>query len=450
MKYRCTHCNHIFESAEPEIRHCPKCFWTTSVAPFSETNPAAPVSSNTAPAEKTSKKKRPVWLLTSLFVLVVLLLAGGGAAFFVLKGDKSAGRTSITIKPGSPVTVKGAHRLEEKQKAAPDPLSVLSDMEKQTLEKRFVLMVPRELSSDEEEVLRKQVTLPFQTGKAPALAMWSKEDFRSFLKTEQARRGIPLGGLYVRRLYKLFDNHYLAAGKMIESGDYVLAREAFLKALDFPVYQNDVKMHRSVALVVLRPYINDVLGKIGAINQYFQSQRLASRAESISKNYQDLFSALDLKNWGSALRSIKTIRERVATFQDESTMTTMDYPPAFRALDGEIQAAVVKTTAPSPLQATDFKALLLDLDLKEKVVLQNTEEALGQAQKDYEKAFQLIEAKDWASAYDQLGVITYPPELVEEAATKAAILEKIITAEKNNAGADELKPTVSSKQPTGK
>ena len=69
------------------------------------------------------------------------------------------------------------------------------------------------------------------------------------------------------------------------------------------------------------------------------------------------------------------------------------------------------------------------MDIKEKVARQNIPEALSRAQKQYEQALLSIEQKNWKEAQQLLGGIHYPPELVEEAAKKLAVLEKVISAE---------------------
>ena len=259
--------------------------------------------------------------------------------------------------------------------------------------------------------------------------MWSREDFRVLLRAEQAKRKIPLGGWYVRRLTKIFDEHYSAAGRLVSSGDYVLARESLLKSISFPVYQNDVKLYRAVVLVMLQPYINDVIGKISVLNQHLFNERLSTQAQAIFKAYQSLPAPLDLRDWDETLRSIKALREQVASFGKSAEGSSVEYPPAFAQVDADIQAVIQRTAVPNPEKAADFKTLLVDLDLKEKVAKQNTAEALAEVQKQYEQALHFIEEKKWQEAYNRLGEITFPSELVEEARRKAAIIEKLLEAQ---------------------
>src|SRR3989338_3507712 len=85
MKYKCTHCNHIFEAVEADIGHCPKCFWTTSLTALSEeskesANPSIPSDVSSPAQGKPSPKPK----LYSLFLVsfIFLIAAAGGFLFF--------------------------------------------------------------------------------------------------------------------------------------------------------------------------------------------------------------------------------------------------------------------------------------------------------------------------------------------------------------------------------
>ena len=234
---------------------------------------------------------------------------------------------------------------------------------------------------------------------------------------------------YTRYLTQLFEKHYLAAAKFAASGDYVLARESLLKSISFHVYQNDVKLHRAVVLVMLRAYINDVIGKITVINQHLANERLKTKAQAIFDAYGSLSSTLDLRDWNKVLGLIQNLRQQVSSFETEAQSMTVDYPSAFAQLDSEIQAAIQKDAAPNLAKSVNFKALLIDLDLKEKVAKQNTAEALAETEKQYEQAFHFIDQKNWQEARKYLDQIAFPPELADDAKKKIELIDKLIAAD---------------------
>lgn len=430
MKYQCTHCNHVFESAETEVRHCPKCFWTTSVIPLSDKKAdSAKVEVKEKLPKPATRSKGP---LVIFFILIVITAGIGSYVFFIVFQPKRSG-TNIKIESSLESASAKAKSLNKKSKEAKEQskLDFLTDEERKQLNARFELQIPRQLSADEEEILKKQVSFSSDLDSRPTLSMWGKEDFKNFLKAEQARKKIPLGGFYIRKLNKLFEERYLKAAELIKAGSYFEAREELLKALMFPVYQNDIKMHRAVALVMLRSYVNDILGKIVAINQYLYNQRLSTQAAGIYKNYQHLFSAIDLKDWDGALSSIKSLRAQAAAFENDARDNNVQYPPTLNSLDQELQAAVVKTTKPDAKKAIDLKGLLIDLDLKERVVKDNQPDSIAEAQKQYRKAFSMIETEDWQGALQKLAEIIFPPELAEDARNKMAIIQKITAVDES-------------------
>ena len=245
------------------------------------------------------------------------------------------------------------------------------------------------------------------------------------IESEQKKRKIRLGWWYVRSLTKIFEANYPEALRTFEGGDAVLARELLLKSLEFPVYRNSPARHRAVALVMLRPYINDVIGKIALLNQYMLSQRLVTEAGAIFQSYQALYPALELQEWDRVPGLILELKTQIHSFENQPVSEEMSYPRAFGSLDPELQAAVQAEGAPKPDAVINFKGLRIDLDLKEQVAKQNTSDALVQVQKQCEEISQFLQKADWESARKGLEGIQYPPELVGEARKKLALIDKM-------------------------
>ncbi len=428
MKYRCSHCHQIFELAEKEFHRCPNCFWTTSLVPLeegSETSaaPVLPPAPNVSHKEPAFRKFAPLFIiLPALAALTFILIANWDRvqslrSFFPTGLPKESPKTIETGMKPFKVNPEEAQKL-------------LTSEERAQLVRPFQITIPRQMSEDEEEILKKQVAFPAKLSDKPKLTPWAKEDFEKMLESEQKQRKILLGWLYVRSVTKVFDENYPAAVRAFEKGNFSEAREFFVQSLAFPIYHGDLKLHRAVVLVMLRPYINDVIGKIATLNQYMLSQTLAAEAQAIFESYQALFPIMELHEWGRALEAMNSLKEKIAAFEGHPQGQVQE-PNSLREIDPEIQSAIRAEAAPRPEGAVSLKALSVDLDLKEKIIRQNTSEELSKIQKQYEQALGLLERGNWQEAESALRLIEYPPELVTDARQKLAILEKAAALQEN-------------------
>ncbi|MBI3999210.1 MAG: zinc ribbon domain-containing protein [Candidatus Omnitrophica bacterium] len=426
MKYRCSHCNHQFELSDREFQRCPNCFWTTSLVPLEGGSEKMPASD---PAVHSASKSSPKRSMPKEFIFFLVALVGIGVFSFVLV--QNWGRVQSVWPKFSAQIQNQTPQKPESEKAIPkvksqEILKLLTSEEQAELVRPFQITIPRQLSEDEEAILKKQVSPPAKLAEKPKLTPWKKEDFEKMLETEQKQRQILLGWWYVRGVTKIFEDHYPPAVVAFEKDDYAKARELFIKSLAFPVYRNDVKLHRAVALVMLRPYINDVIGKIATLNQYLIGQTLATDAKAIFESYQALFPVLELQEWNRALELITGLKQKIAAFENHPQGSQTQYPSAFGEIDAEIQSAIQAEAAPKPEGAVSLRAFVIDLDLKEKVVRQNTPEELSKVQKQYEQALQLLGEGNWQEAETALQSIEYPSELVADAKQKLALIEKAL------------------------
>jgi len=181
-----------------------------------------------------------------------------------------------------------------------------------------------------------------------------------------------------------------------------------------------------VALVMLRSFINDVIGKIAVLNQHLLRQRMATEVQTLYGSYQALFPILELQEWDSALQAIGELKKGIGMLESRPPETLADYPPTFAVLDPEIQTALRAEATPRPEAAVNLKVLTVDLDLKEKAVRQNTTEELLRIQKKCEEISGLIKDKNWQAAREALRPVEFPPELAENAKEKAVLIEKML------------------------
>lgn len=438
MKYKCLHCNHVFELGEKDFQRCPNCFWTTSLAAQGMKDRTEVESPLSSPAPAPAKISFPMkkWLVKGAAALLGagLLFA---VLFFVVSNREriwaswpkwlplqaSFSLPSLTAPKTASVPAPRPAKLSR------DPKTILSPEEWGELTRVFQLTIPRPLTPDEEEILKKQVSLPGSLTKLPSLLMWTKDDFEQFLESEQKKRKIPIGFWYERQVKKTFRDHYLAAASAFKSGDYVQVRDELIRSLAFPVYQNNLERYRAVVLVMLRPFINDVLGKLAVLNQYLMNQTLASEAEAVYRAYQTLVPLLDLHEWEKAAPLISSLKQRAASFEGKTGQVPIPPSPALSTVDPEIRAAIERETTPPEGTAVNLRALSVDLDLKEKVVRENMPEALTKVQKEYEDALQLLRNEKWGEAREQLRAVEYPPELVQDAKKKIALVDKLLAAQ---------------------
>ena len=420
MKYRCTHCSNAFELNERDFQRCPSCFWTTSLVPFEQ----AAETSEPVKASQTFSPKPPKSNFVNAKLIIFLLTC---AAIGTLIGIFVALKPSLpkfSLPVSIPKTTKPDSKGGSSKKSGASLISFLNAEEKARLAKLFQITIPRQLTEDEEEVLKKQVSVPKSVSDKPKISTWNKDDFEKMLEAEQKKRKVYLGWAYERAITKVFEKYYPSAAEAYEKGDSVLARELFIKSLTFPIYRNNVVRHRAVALVMLRPYINDVIGKIATINQYMTIQKSAATIDTIHQSYQELFSVLDLHEWEKASQMMADLKGRIDAFESQPAEGQVDYGAAFGLLDPEIRTAVQIETQPKPEAAANFKAMVVDLNLKEQIVRQNTADELLKVQKAYEEISRLIQEGDLEGARNGLREIQFPPELVEDARAKMALIDQ--------------------------
>jgi len=382
-------------------------FAQTSVAP-------PPPSTERKPFNKTP-------LLVAFVGLAALSLA------FLFRGTigevvSSLGSQLTERKNSKEIHVKAPLSQEDIKR---DVERALTAEEQMQLREPFEITIPRPFSEDEMEMIHKHVEAPKHVGLEQSVVMWSREDFEAKLEAEEKRRKIPLNWGYRRKIIKLFETHYLAGATSFQNGNYELARDQFIQALSFPVYQNDVKLFRAVVLVMLRPYVNEVIGKLAVINQRSLSQGSMVEIKSIFTSYEMLFTFFDSQDWEKAAHLIASLKKRIHAVDSNPQGEQIQYPPSLATIDAELQNAIRTEASPKSDAIVSWKAILIDLDLKERVFAQNNPDQLRAAQTTFNQAVDLFQQGDWSEAAEKLRAIHSPPELVEEARKRLALIGKV-------------------------
>jgi hypothetical protein len=422
MKYRCTHCHHHFELAERDFHRCPSCFWTTSLVSLEEDAEAPQSFKQPKPTSSSTPKPNFVNAKLLIILLVCAILGTLVGIFVALKPNLP--KFSFPSHIPVPEIVKQRVGDLSQPKSAPSEVTFLNVDEKSQLTKPFQMTIPRQLIQDEEEILKKQISPSKSVSEKPKLSAWNKDDFEKTLEAEQKKRKVYLGWAYERAVGKTFEKNYPQAVEAYEKGDYALARDLFLKALAFPIYQNNLIRHRAVALVMLRPYLNDVIGKIALLNQYMTSEKLAADINSINQSYQELFSILDLQEWDKASQAIADLKRQIDAFENQPPEAPVDYGTAFGLLDPEIRSAVQMEAQSRPEAVANFKTMVVDLNLKEQIVRQNRPAVLLKVQKQSEEISRLLQAGDLEAARSGLKEVQFPPELIDDARAKIALIDQ--------------------------
>jgi hypothetical protein len=428
MSYRfvCDHCVKKFELETPEAKECPFCFWTSSVK--REDERAAEKKGASRPSQAAAAKSGPKvssrnlkYLFRALLFLSILAAAG----FLAYKGYKIF-TSSSSQKSWKNLSIKPPVDKKQTVKAATDP-ALLSPQEKEALSREVTIPADRAPDASEQAILSR--TVPFQTGwteKLPS-AMWTLEQYQKMITDQEAFYKMPFARSYKKKLEELFKAKYLAAAAAFEKGDVLTARNLWVESLAFPLYSTDLKKHRAVALTMLRPFINDTLSKVSAMNQSLLDKGKKSKEEALGAEYQKLVGLTAQKKWEEALVVNLQMTQEVDLLRKNAMPQEAppSYPDSFGTIDLDLQRPLMDLMSPRPSSTADLQPLQQDLVEKKEVIETFTEAYLKNATAVYQAALGMIREKKWQAAAQSLGSIQGPQVLLLDAAEKIAILEKL-------------------------
>ncbi len=422
----CDHCGKKFELETPSARECPFCFWTSSVKREDELA-SEKKGSFASSRNSASNSGNNVFSGILKFILRALVFLGIAAAlvFFGFQAyEKFAPAAAkswegFSIKPFK----DGTHSAAVPAVAE---VKVLSPQEKEVLHREVTIPADRTPTAAEQEILGRVVS--FQTGwteKLPS-GVWTLVQYQKMIADQEARYKMPFARSYKKKLEELFKAKYLAASDAFTKGDALLARNLWVESLAFPLYSTDLKKHRAVALTMLRPFINDTLSKVSAMNQSLVDRGKRVKEEAVSASYLKLGVLIANKKWQEALVAIDQITPQVDSLRKNAKTQEVpaQYPAAFGTIDGDLQRPLMDLMAPSPSSIADLQPLQQDLVEKKEVLDTFTEAYLKNALSVYQGALGLIREEKWQEAAQALGSIQGPPALQQDAAEKIGMLGK--------------------------
>ena len=348
VRYQCAHCGRRFEAEEKEIVECPGCFWTTSVKKQEETEAAEPAAGPSRLSDKTvqTARRAPFSFPDRLFSALAAA-AAVGAVFILAPSIQNALKSRGLLSPPAGVQISPPMKQAPAGGERP-PLERLSEEEKNILARRLEISADRAPSEEEQTILESRA--PFQTGiveKLPSQA-WTLTHFKEMLAERERFYNVPLPGSYRGKLERLFTEKYLAADEAFKTGDLAAARDLWIESLAFPAYSKDIQKHRGVALTMLRPFINDTLSKIGAINSVLVERKIREKEQAARRSYEELFGLTRQKFWPEAAATVLTLDRALDQLENPGPLAGAPppYPAAVSEVDAGIRATLQAISAP--------------------------------------------------------------------------------------------------------
>jgi hypothetical protein len=355
-------------------------------------------------------------------LFLAILIAVGFLAYKAYKILTSSSPQSLKI-----FSIKPQKNNKQNEPAVMDPVALLSLQEKEMLSREVTVPADRAPDPGEQEILGQSVA--FQTGWVEKLPspVWTLEQYQKMIADQEAFYKMPFARSYKKKLEELFKTQYLSAADAFTKGDVLAARNFWVGSLAFPLYSADLKKHRAVALTMLRPFINDTLSKVSAMNQSVLDRGKKAKEQALSVEYQKLAGLIAQKKWQEALTVISQMIPEVDALRKNATPQEAppSYPASFGTIDVDLQRPLMDLMSPRPSSTADLQPLQQDLVEKKEVIETFTEAYLKNAVTVYQSALGLIRDKKWSEAVRALGSIQGPQVLLQDAAAKVAILQKL-------------------------
>ncbi len=375
-------------------------------------------------------------------LLIGLLLLGGVvAAFIFLKfrgGDfltlvlRHSPRTEKNIDIPAPRAKPGQPAPGDAKAGRPSAAArlVLSPDEQAVLSRRLELDPKRDLSKMEMEILNRHV--PLRTGrieKLPAPA-WGLDQFKQMLEEQQRFYKVPLPRSYRNNLQKLFEAEYLPASKAFSEGKLIEARNFWVESLLFPIYANNIERHRGVVLTMLKPFINDTLSKIGAMNAMLAEGPVRDLEIRVSQAYDHFIQLLQARSWDAAYDAAEGLLAMNADFDQQAGQApkVVPYPPSFSGIDRDIGKALLDLLESPRPSAADIGALQRDVRMKKNIIETLLPEKFSKELDHYRVGLEAISQADWQKAVQAFESVKAPALLARDSEEKLRIIQRILKA----------------------
>lgn len=436
MKYLCTHCGRRFEAEKAEILECPGCFWSTSVRPDegAVSGAAAQESKSISafPRSNAEGSKKDPFTLPGILRILGIFIAVIAAVWLLPRGLQFMRETEFLRKPGqaktdlaAPESVK-ASGADAQGGAGQGVPSVFTPEDEAVLSRRVEADPEAQPTGDQLAVLSRPAA--FQSGSMQKLPSkgWSVQSYDQMITQQERAFKLPFPRSYRKKLIKLFETNYPAGTAAFEAGDLLAARNAWVASLEFPLYSQNPMRHKSVALTMLRPFINDTLSKIGALNTMIVEAQLRSREEEISRDYQAVRSRLEKESWKEADEASAALLEKIRGFENSVTpdSSAPPYPEVVRRIDSDISVTLMDLLTPPTPPIGNLVPISEDLRAKRAVLATLQQDRRQEQQKLYDEGLALIQAGSFAEAEKKLMQVRFPDDLAQDARAKTDVLRK--------------------------
>lgn len=433
-QYHCNHCGRKFEAEEKENLECPGCFWSTSVVKEED---RAEAEKNKAPIAESARPNfslsglAPVLRLLGIIAAVIILFF---ASIWIFKPFiQAVGRRGKSIQLSFKEQAEHQKPQKEKKQTVKkggkilSPFEKLSEEEKNILNRKVQLSADRPVSPEEQKIL--DLRAPFQTGiveKIPSQS-WTFEKFKGMIAEQERFYKVPLPRSYKSKLEDLFKAKYLAAEEAFKAGNIGQARDLWVESLAFPVYLNNLARHRGVVLTMMRPFINDTLSKIGAINSSLVEGTVRQKEQQLSEVYGKLLGLTKEHSWAEASAAILEVEKKLEELEkpDRIAGSAPPYPAAIAQVDADIQATLAAIISPPVPGIADLDPIRMDVRAKRRVVESFMAPNVEAAETQYLEALDFIQKQNWLEAEKRLRGIESPIALAQDAAEKVKLLKKL-------------------------
>lgn len=432
IQYRCHHCETVFEAEEREGIECPRCFWSSSVTRDEGEAPKGGAGTGKGLEKKGSQTPRtPPWvpaLIAGFFVvmtLAVLVLAGIFAVRFKTKLGKDPSGIRLSPEPAAD------KNLSSKKEPPSTDSSIagltLKPEEEAVLSRRLEISEARPLSEEERKILEKRAS--FSTGFQESIPskVWTEEEFKKLLEDQQRLYGVPLPWSYKRKLQAVFKDKYLAGETAFQAGDLLRARDLWVESLAYPIYGNDLRLHRGVVLTILRPFIADTLSKIGSIHTGMAGKQISEKERAVAEGYQKLCGVLGKQDWEGALKEMEQLDRDLDALENPQLLVgeTPPYPASVRQVDEGIQATLMELLQVPAPSVSSLNELRADLQQKKSLAESFQGGRVREMQAKYAEAMDALQRREFAVAEKLLGEVDFPLALYEDAQAKIKVLRRL-------------------------
>ncbi|MCH7812737.1 MAG: hypothetical protein IID40_01830 [Planctomycetes bacterium] len=182
-----------------------------------------------------------------------------------------------------------------------------------------------------------------------------------------------------------------------------------------------------MVLTMIRPFINDTLSKIGAINTSLVERLTRKKEEAISIDYARLQDLIRKNSWREAVRLMQGLESAILVLESPQGTTgkAPPYSEVLIRLDAGIRGTLLNLREPPLPAVADLTAMLKDV--RNKMILAGSfiSETLEKMTVEYESMAAAIEAGRWPEAEGLMANANLPRVYVDDLRAKIEVARKI-------------------------